>query len=305
MSGGAQPFGDPGLLPAGYFQEPVAGLLLIEPLCVAGVFLPFLILWKKEWCPAEVRSIVGALVAAGLAMFAVVITTPSASARYELDFVPALLLAGIFLGLLLSVRFRAGWMRAASAAVTAAGCCWAAAATMALSVNSYGYPLERPNSPLFHYIASAFGAAPDAFMKDVDELHIAANIVFADVPPKTREAILSSGIYERWDLLMLQYEAGGKAMFASVHAGVSDSWAPAVALAPGTPRRLTVDYAAASKRLRVGLDGQTVLDFPAVLYPTSRDRITPGKLLAGRFDVRDFSGKIAIPAGGLTLTHQR
>jgi hypothetical protein len=238
-------------------------------------------------------------------MFAAVSSMPGVSARYELDFVPALLVAGLFLCLLLSARLPRRWMRTAVAAVTAGACCWSCAATMALSVNSYGYPLERPNSPLFASIATGLGAGPDALMRDMETLHVDATITFPDAPPGTREAILTTGIYERWDLLMIQYVPGGKAMFAVVHAGVSDTWAPAVALLPGRPRHLTVDYSAAMKRLTARLDGDVALDFPAVFYPTSRDRVTLGKMPAARFDLRAFSGKIEVPVNGIFAAPRR
>jgi hypothetical protein len=304
LSGGAQPFGSPDAIPPGYFHEPVAGIVILSPLCLAGLALP-LALWKKpSWFLPGVRAVLGSLVVCGLLMVTAIATIPSISARYELDFLPVFLVAGLYLCLLLSVRLGSRAMRAMAAAVTLAGCCWSAAANMGASVNSYGYPLERPYSPLFASIATRLGAGPDALMKNVEKLHLDATITFHGGAAGTRETILATGIYEIWDLLLVQYEAGGKATLAFVHCGNGDTWSPWISISPGRPYRLTVDYSAAAGRLLVRLDGNAVLDIPAKFYPTSRDRVTIGRMLVGRFGVRDFAGRIDVPPGGLQLTTQ-
>ncbi|HEY1495356.1 MAG TPA: hypothetical protein VGF49_12480 [Candidatus Solibacter sp.] len=305
LSGGAQPFGSPEAIPEGYFHEPVAGILTISPLCLAGFLLP-LLLWKKaEWFKPGVRAMLAFLVFCGFVMLAAVTTVPSISARYELDFVPAFLVGGLFLCLFVSVRFPMRWMRAATAVFTITGCLWSASANMAVSVNSYGYPLEQPYSRLFASIATGLGAGPNALMKNTEKVHLDATITFPNGRPETRETILASGIYERWDMLLVQYEPGGKATLALVHCGVSDTWSPWITISPGRPYHLTVDYSAAAGRMLVRLDGVAVMDVPAKFYPTSRDRVTIGRMQVGRFEVRDFSGKIDVPSNGLQFAAGR
>jgi len=300
LSGAAQPLGDPDLLPTDYFQEPVAGALLISPLFFAGFALPFLV-WKRKRLDAEVRAILAGLVICGCAMVAAVCTIPSASARFGLDFVPALLIAGLFLCLWLSVDLPARWMRAAAVALTLGGCAWASAVNLALSVNSYGYPMERPRSQLFRSIATLFGAGPDALMDDVAALRLDATAIFPRAEPGVRETLLATGIYERWDLLFVEYQPAGKAVFGYVHSGVSDTRTAEIPISPGTPHRLIVDYSAVAKRVLVHLDDKAILDFPTTFFPTSRDRVTLGRMRVGRFRLRDFSGRIDAAPGGLVV----
>jgi hypothetical protein len=300
LSGAAQPFGNPDLFPKDYFQEPVGGAWLISPLCFAGFTLPFL-LWKRKRFHADVQAILAGLVVCGFVMFAAVCFIRGASGRYGLDFVPVLLIAGLFLCLWLSTHLPSRWMRGAAVALTIAGCVWASAVNMAVSVNSYGYPLERPYSPLFRSIATFFGAGPDAFMQNVETLYLDATVVFPRAKPEVREPLLASGIYERWDLVFLQYRPGGKAIFSYVHSGVCDTQTPEIPISPGTPHRLIVDYSAAAKRLVIRLDDKAVLDFPTTFFPTSRDRVTLGRIRVGRFGQRDFSGRMDVAPNGLVF----
>jgi len=299
LSGAAQPFGNPDLLPKEYFQEPVASVFLITPLCATAFAFPYL-LWKRKLFKPEVRAVVASLVLSSYALFAIVAFTPRAvSERYELDFVPELLVAALCLSLFLSVRLRLPWMRTVAALITSGGCLWAVAANMALSVNSYGYSLEQPRSAVFHSVATRFGAGPDAFAQYPEKLHFAATITFPHAKPGTREVIFATGIYEAWDSLFVQYQPGGTAIFAFVHAGVSDTQTSPIPVAPGTPHHLTADYEAIEKRLIVRLDGKIVLDYITALHPTARDRITIGRIRVGRFWLRNFSGKIDLAPDGL------
>jgi hypothetical protein len=300
LSGAAQPFGNPDLFPKDYFHEPVAGAWLISPLCFAGFAFP-LLLWKRKLFHADVRTILAGLMVCGFVMFAAVCSIRGASGRYGLDFVPALLIAGLFLCLWLTTHLPSRWMRGAAVALTFAGCAWTSVVNMAVSVNSYGYPLEQPYSPLFRSIATRFGAGPDAFMEDVETLHLDATVIFPRAKPEVRETLLAAGIYERWDLVYLQYMPGGRAVFSYVHSGVCDTQTPEIPISPGTPHRLMVDYSAAARKLVVRLDDKAILDFPTTFFPTSRDRVTLGRIRVGRFGQRDFSGRMDIAPNGLVL----
>jgi hypothetical protein len=300
LSGAAQPFGDPDLFPIGYFEDPTVGALLISPLCFAGFTFPFL-LWKRKRFHAELRAILAGLVVCGFVMFAAVCSVPGASGRYGLDFVPVLLIVGLFVSLWLSTHLPSRWMRGTAVALTIAGCVWASAVNMALSVNSYGYPLERPYSPLFRSIATFFGAGPDAFMQDVETLRLDARVIFPRAKPGVRETLLAAGIYERSDFVYVQYMPGGKAIFAYVHSGVCDTQTPEIPISPGTPHHLIVDYSATAKKVVVRLDDKAILDFPITFFPTSRDRITLGRIRVGRFGQRDFSGRMDVAPGGLVF----
>jgi len=301
LSGWAAPLGNPDLFPNTYFYEPAAGAFVVSPLVLAGFALPFLI-GKRKRFPAEVPAILAGLMASGLIMLAVVCFAPAgASIRYGVDFVPPLLIAGLFLCFWLSADLPNRRMRTAAMALTLGGCVWASVLTMALSVNGYGYPLESPRSPVFRSIASFFGAGPDALMDDVETLHLAAQVTFPRAKPETQETLLATGIYQRSNLLFVRYKPAGKAVLGYVHTSVSNIETAEFPISPGTPQHLVVDYSAAAGRLVVRLDGQAVLDCPAAFFPTSRDRVTLGRTRVGGFGLRDFSGRIDVPPDGLTL----
>ncbi|HLG97932.1 MAG TPA: hypothetical protein VKX49_16580 [Bryobacteraceae bacterium] len=297
MSAAAQPFGDPNLVPKNYFQEPVASVFIVSPLCVAALLLPFLSS-KQKPC---VRTVLHIVLLCGFVMFAGVCVWPSASSRYELDFVPAILIVGLYCCLWLYTHLQTRPTRIAASAITVAGCVWAVLLNMALSVNSYGYPLEQPRSATFASLASLFGAGPEALMNDVKTLHFKANLVFSRAKPGVRETLLSTGIYERWDLLFVQYQSDNSAIFCYVHSGVSYTLSQDVPIQFGVPQHLQVDYSVTSGSIVVRLNERTVIDFPTTWYPTSRDRLSIGKMRAGKFSLRDFSGEIHVTPGGLAL----
>jgi hypothetical protein len=138
-------------------------------------------------------------------------------------------------------------------------------------------------------------------MEDVETLHLDATVIFPRAKPEVRETLLAAGIYERWDLVYLQYMPGGRAVFSYVHSGVCDTQTPEIPISPGTPHRLMVDYSAAARKLVVRLDDKAILDFPTTFFPTSRDRVTLGRIRVGRFGQRDFSGRMDIAPNGLVL----
>jgi hypothetical protein len=49
------------------------------------------------------------------------------------------------------------------------------------------------------------------------------------------------------------------------------------------------------------LDGRPILDFPTTFFPTSRDRVTLGRMRVGRFGLRDFSGRMDVAPNGLAV----
>jgi hypothetical protein len=138
-------------------------------------------------------------------------------------------------------------------------------------------------------------------MQNVETLHLDATVVFPRAKPEVRETLLASGIYERWDLLFVEYVPGDIVMFVYVKSGVSYTYSPYIRISPGTPQRLTVDYSAAAKRLVVRLDDKAALDLPTTFFPTSRDRVTLGRIRVGRFGVRDFSGRMDVAPTGLVF----
>lgn len=300
LNAAAAPLGDPSLLSNAYYLEPVASMLLISPFSFAALVLPFIPRVRKA-LRVEVRTMLRILIGCGLAMFAAVCSIASMSARYELDFVPALAAVGIFFCIWLSVHFESGWIRTAAAALTLSCCVWASALNVALSVNSYGYPLEQPRSSVFRSIAGFFGAGPDALMDDVQALHLDATVVFPREKPAVREPLLASGIYERWDLLFAEYQANDAVVFSYVHSAVSDVRSAPAHLSFDMPQHLLVNYSASAKRLVVRLNNESVLDVPATFYPTSRDRVTLGRMRVGRFGLRDFAGRMDVARGGLQV----
>jgi hypothetical protein len=300
LNGAAQPFGNPNLLRANYFQEPVVSILLLSPLCLVPFTLLSLLRRRKELLP-EVKTVVRMVLLCGVAMFAAVICFRVASARYELDFVPALAIVGLFFCLWLHAHLPSGRTQTMAAVLTIAICAWASLFNVALSINGYGFPLEAPRSATFRSISSFFGAGPDALMNDVNELHLDAKVVFPHAPPMVREALLSTGMYERWDLLLVEYLPNDMLSFTYVHSGVSYVVSPWVKARFGAPQRLTIDYSAASQRVVVRLDETVVIDFATAFFPTSRDRLMIGRMRAGRFKLRDFTGQIDPAPAGLRL----
>ncbi|MEO8595780.1 MAG: hypothetical protein ABI759_20840 [Candidatus Solibacter sp.] len=285
LNGGAEPFGNPDLVPATFLQEPVGGALVLAPICIAGLMLPWFLWRRADRFAPPLRAFLTAMVTCGLLIFAALCWMPAASGRYPLDFAPPLIAAGIFLCLVLPIG-------RGTPAMLAIAMLWGAAVNVACSINSYKYPLERAPNTNFQTLASFFGAGPEAITKGVDSLHWEATVTFPRALPDHRETLLGSGNYEAWDVLFVQHVKGDKAMFAWVHSGISDRWGPATWIDPGKPQRLAADYSAAAKRLTVRLNGEVVLDHPATFYRTSRDRVTPGRLRVGRFGLWDFGGKI-------------
>jgi hypothetical protein len=287
----ALPFGQSN--PDGFFHEPIAGLIGVAPLCLAALALPVFFLWKRNWFDSRVSMILAGLYTSTIAMPLSIFVVRAAEMRYEMDFVPSLLVIALFSCFLLSVRHPIGWARGAIAGLTVAACVWGVIANMALSINSYGYPLDRSNPAVFRSVAKRFGAGPESFVGDLQALQFEGAIIFPHGPAEARDAILTTGGPEAGDWLFVQYVEDGVVQFAYDRWGEGGPYGPVTRISPGKPYHLSIQYASPERKLIVRLDDAKVLEYQTPFYPTSRDQVTPGENnIGGPLHIRPFSGKL-------------
>src|SRR5262249_19108337 len=94
------------------YVEPIAGILVTSPLCIAGLLLPvFLWRFRARIPAAVVYLLLSTYVAAVTSMFTIVMVVHRIAQRYLLDFAPALLILSFYVLLYLvahvqTVRYR-------------------------------------------------------------------------------------------------------------------------------------------------------------------------------------------------------
>jgi hypothetical protein len=127
----------PGHLPAGYVGEPTGGILPMIPLVLLLAAVPF---WRRDR-PELARLVLAGVAGAVFVLLFLVLRFPSATQRYELDFLPALLLGALLSWL--ALRRRTGRLLDGGVIALAVITC---VLGVAASITGY-YGLLRTNHP--------------------------------------------------------------------------------------------------------------------------------------------------------------
>ncbi len=300
------PFGHPEWLPANYYQEQAAGLLSITPLYLIGLLTPLFLALKKRWENPALPTMLMALYASSVALLVCVSLTGWVAVRYSVDFAPALLVLSLFFALLLIYRANTAVMRSAAVAVLVGGCIWGAATNTALSINGYDNSLAEQNPRAFSLLASLFGQKPQSQQLRINGLSIEAKIIFARWRGNSDEVFLTSGHADFQNTLYLDMLDRGRISFRYDRFGEGGPSTRWVRIVPGREYSLEITYTDVERRLRIRLNGETLLDHPTVFYPTARQEVTIGSDgFGGLFGNRRLSAGLKIQRFDLTFLPRR
>jgi len=286
--------------PAGTdYVEPIAGLLIISPLCIAGLLFPLYLRRWKSSIPDPVRMVLMLLYIAVVAnLVTIVMVVNRVTQRYELDFAPALLIVALFVLLSLCARIKGPKLRRAADAATIFLVLASAGMQAGLSIDGYDNSLMQRNLADFNQLASFFGDDEMSVRRIVYGLNLHGQITFPKQAPGTREALLTTGVPGRSNAIFIEYLANYKIRLGYVTSGRHVVYGPEVPMQPQTGHQIDLVFAGGGARLRVLLDNSVALDEFAQIYPTSFNEATVGRNEIGQPpNVLPFSGDLKAPNG--------
>ena len=281
--------------------EPICGLLIICPLCIAGLLLPFLFRRFQRELPVALRFVLLLLATVAVAnMFAIVLVVHQVTQRYELDFAPALFIVSLFTMFFLAARLQDARARRAVSILLVAGCLAAAVMQAALSINSYGNDLMSMNPPQFARLASLFGDDETTLRRGVLGVMLDGEIKFPSRPPGTREALMTTGMRRHSNALFVEYVSNDRIRIGYSISGRAIQYGPEIPIVAGNPYPLQVRYPNSSTQytIKVTIGEAKALDLSTAFYPTSFSNATVGRNDLGEPpNLQPFSGEITAPKG--------
>jgi hypothetical protein len=287
-------------LPRGVeYSEPIAGILVISPLCLAGLLLPVFGYRFRALVPSAVRAMVmliyGSAVICLLSMPAVV---HRVAQRYEMDFVPELLVISLFVLIWLASRITPGWSGRAVACATIGGIAFSAAVQGFLSINGYRNGLMWVNPPAFQQLATLFGDDQKSVRHLVSGLALEGQIDFKPQPPGTREALLTSGIYGRGNAIFFEHLGKDRIRCGYLSSGNPLTFGPEFSVLAGRRYPVAIAYMQAAQKLKLLVADELWEIDGAVLWPAAASEITLARNETGEVpNVRVFSGGLNVPGG--------
>jgi len=290
------PFGSE-LWPSGTnSMEWICGLLIISPLCIAGLMMPFFVRRTGNQLSAGVRFtliVLGVSSVANLVGIAMVVRQPGQ--RYELDFAPALLICSLFILCYLATKMESGRIRRAAAGLLIGGLVVGTAEQTGLSINSNGNELIRDNPGQFYRLASLFGDDENSVRRYVSGLSLEGGVIFPSHPGTARQALITTGVSGQSNAVFVEYVPGDRIRvgYFATHTGID--YGPEIPIVPGKPYRIAVLYLQAVSTLNVSINDAVVLVKPTYFYPTSyRDAAVGRNDLGIPSGVAPFSGELKV-----------
>jgi hypothetical protein len=275
-------------------MEPIAGLLIISPLCFVGICLPFFLVWVRDRIPSSVRFVLVTMYVAALAnLVAIVLTVNQVAQRYLLDFAPSLVLISLFVIVYIARTSRL------ITGILAGGVAASALIQAALSINGYDHSLMEENPSQFGNIAAIVGEDSRTTRYEIKDFSLTGEIAFPAKPAGKREALLTTGVRHRSDAVFIEYLGNNQLRFGCFSSGHPTYYGPDLAVAPGRTYRLRMDTRPIAEHVTIWLDDAViVLSAPVSMYPTSVDDAT---LLTNHIgmppNVQPFSGQFRSAKG--------
>ncbi len=204
------PFGSPvHSFPQGYFIEPTAGILYLAPFVVAAFFIPRRDVLKRTH-PAEfpaARMLLWIALAIGLVLLLSVVWTGFTTQRYEVDFLPSLVLAALA-NFAIYIDRNTGWKRTVLAAALVALTGFGAVVNLALGISGPHQEMLQNHPQRYLRIAGWF--SPIARFRPLLNPSVSISFTAEFVPQDDgfREPLVTLG---RTDphFLYVEHQAGG------------------------------------------------------------------------------------------------
>jgi len=284
------PFSTPGYaLPAGYVLEPIAGCLALCPLTLIAFASP---VFLARLVPARpVRAIVWLLFLTAASCILFIAGTGWATQRYEVDFLPVLLLIGCYVAAAAYNRLN-GWSRKLTATVVALAILYSAAANLALAIQGPYDSFVQTRPASYARIARWLGPGGDLRPLLNPRVSAEAMVEFPVSQTTAREPLIATGEFGSRYALDAEKLSANIVRLTSAVAPTSDNVQTVeVVLAPG-PNRVAVEFAPAGRVMSVYWNGHVVLNHQLSFLITAPAQIRFGEeTLFGR--TARFSGRVA------------
>jgi hypothetical protein len=272
--------------------EYICGLLVISPLCLAGLTLPFFLRrFGGKLSPALRFLLIALGVSAAANLIAIAIVVRQPTQRYELDFAPALLLSALFVMFYLSARIESIRPRRIVVGLLAAVMLIGAIEQAGLSINSDADGLMQHNPAEFNRLASLFGDDDNSVRRYVFGLAMEGEIAFPSRPAGTRGALLTTGMAGAANAIFVEYLAGDKARLGYFTTPRGTHYGPEIPIVPGQRYRISVRYLDAVRAMSVTIGKTIALQEFTYFFPTSFRAATVGR---NDFGIAPFSGDLKV-----------
>ncbi len=260
--------------PDGYFIEPCGGVLFFAPLAFFAFFIP-----RK--LPVAVRAVVLSVMFSAVAVYAFLTATSLMSERFQVDFLPWLLLVALFNASVLLRRSQGLWKRAGWCALALLAA-WSFVANFALGITGpYDDMLTtRPESYL--KIASWFTFDTRHLPLLNPEIAVDLRCQFETYGPGLREPLVTLGHFAHRYSLIVEHDKD-KLRFVSQGAGSEDR---SYEMAHPRDRMVAISlrYEPCAGRMTVSVDG-----LPAIQHDIKTVVTAPSQLVIGENRVDYFA----------------
>lgn len=271
------PFNSPGYpFPPGYFIESTVGVFYLAPFVVGALFIPFARRPAKGGTPAglgAVRILLWTALASSAAVLLFLAATGFTTQRYEVDFLPALVLvalANFGIHIARSQGLRRALLRAALVSAIACG----AVANMALGISG-PYDEMLKNRPI-NYLRLARWFSPLEQFRPL--MNPAVRVTFAaeftSPPDQLREPLLTIGREPYRYFLYAEHSAGKRRLVSR-----SENSTIVHEMEDPLPRlaEIRVTYAPESGKVAIALNGREVLVHAIGTLVTAPAEVTVGE----------------------------
>jgi len=274
------PFGVAGYkLPPGYLLEPVAGFIALCPLTLIAIASPFLLC--RPGLAGTVRTMVWLLVLTAASCMLFIAGTGWASQRWDVDFLPVLVLIGCYVAGAVYIRL-IGWKRKAGAAAIALAVAYSAAANIALAIQGPydSFVQFRPSS--YVKIARLFSPSDDLRPLLNPRVSVEATVEFPVSPPGGPEPLVSLGEFGSLYTVKVGKVSENKVRltsttFARKRSPTQDNERMVdVDVAPG-PNRIRLEFAPETLVMTVLWNGKVVLTNQLSSLVTARAQLKFGE----------------------------
>ncbi len=286
-------------LPDDYFLDPrTTGALAHSPYLLVLLAAPWILAGSSASDPAGLRRRMLTLVVAGIVPpLATGFVFKSATMRFEVDFLPFLVVPALLLWCLLASRVPRRRWRLRGVATLAFG--WSLFAALALSLTGRRDDLRRENPSLFAALEAACEPMRVALGRVLDPEGRTVVRLRAAFPARAaapREVLLSWGHAEIFDALLVSQKDPGRFDITLRTAAGGEATARALRFEPG----LFYDFEIDLDRVRRGVvgrvDGNERFRLGGQLVPLSANRIRVGRAPEGAPVRPVFSGALVTAA---------
>lgn len=263
-------------LPKRYFLEPIAGCLLFSPLALGALVLPSIV---KRWRDRRAAALTNTISLSAAAAAGTIATLGLISQRYEVDFLPSFLFGGCLLIALVEADAAIGnRVRAILRVLLGGALMFSMGAGLALGIQGPYDEFVQKHPAAYAKLARWFSPMRRYRPVQNPRLTVESAYVFPATMGTAESPLIGAGRFGTRYLLSEAPLGGNRLRLnasTTLTAGVAAS--ADVALIPGVPNRVRLEYDPQKATMTVDWNGATVLRHPLPSLITAPAQITIGE----------------------------